>query len=449
MKALDQIGISVQTAAGEAKTSSQLIGEVAEKWDSLSDAQKQNTSIGVAGIYQLSRFNALLNNYSIYQDAANTSANSMGSAWKEQEKYADSLQARINRLQNTVTEFAVAASDAFISDGLIASTEALGNFMGLTTGLVKNIGFLAPAFGTATVATLFFSSALRSTSMQSGVKIINTLREIPANLQTYSLKAATTTATTNILSHSFAALGKAARSAGIFLAGTALPIAAFAALGFVIEKLVSTYADAKKAQEEFETAQKTSIEAWTTNKEATQGLIGKYKELRKAKDDNQLTPEKEQEYLSVSQQLADTFPNLVEGYDAQGNAIIKNNEALKEAIKYTEEMAAFNKRDLKDNATSNFEDQIKKLKELNKEMEANKALADNYKEGSSWITRLFENPFADDGDYVKEGYKYEQEALRAKQSIVSANAEIQASVLDVISAFNSIDINPNIKKVHN
>lgn len=446
IKALDQIGISVQTAAGEAKTSSQLIGEVAEKWDSLSDAQKQNTSIGVAGIYQLSRFNALLNNYSIYQDAANTSANSMGSAWKEQEKYADSLQARINRLQNTVTEFAVAASDAFISDGLIASTEALGNFMGLTTGLVKNIGFLAPAFGTATVATLLFSSALRSTSMQSGNKIINTLRELPANLQTYSIKAATTTATTNILSHSFAALGKAAKSAGIFLAGTALPIAAFAALGFVIEKLVSTYADAKKAQEEFETAQKTSVEAWTTNKEATQGLIDKYKELRKAKEDNQLTPEKEQEYLSVSQQLAATFPNLVEGYDTQGNAIIKNNKALKEAIKYTEEMANFNKRDLKDNAASNFEDQIKKLKDLNKEMEANKALADNYKEGSSWITRIFENPFANDDDYVKEGYKYEREALRAKQSIVSANAEIQASVLDVISAFNSIDINPNIKK---
>ena len=446
IKALDQIGISVQTAAGEAKTSSQLIGEVAEKWDSLSDAQKQNTSIGVAGIYQLSRFNALLNNYSIYQDAANTSANSMGSAWKEQEKYADSLQARINRLQNTVTEFAVAASDAFISDGLIASTEALGNFMGLTTGLVKNIGFLAPAFATATVATMLFSNALRTTAMQSGSQIINTLKALPLTLQTYSTGAGIATTTNRVLSLSFATLGKAAKSAGLFLAGAALPIAGFAALGFVVEKLVSAYSDAKKAQEDFENAQSTSIEAWTTNKEATQGLIDKYKELRKAKDENQLTPEKEQEYLSVSQQLAATFPNLVEGYDAQGNAIIKNNEALKEAIKYTEEMATFNKRDLKDNATSNFEDQIKKLKELNKEMEANKTLADNYKEGSSWITRIFENPFASDDDYVKEGYKYEREALRAKQSIVSANAEIQASVLDVISAFNSIDINPNIKQ---
>ncbi|MED1123300.1 phage tail tape measure protein [Bacillus atrophaeus] len=446
IKALDQIGISVKTSAGEAKTSSELIGEVAEKWDTLSDAQKQNTSIGVAGIYQLSRFNAMLNNYSIYQDAANTAANSMGSAWKEQEKYADSLQARINRLQNTVTEFSIAASDAFISDGLIASTEALGNLMGVLTSTVKNIGFLAPAFATATAATLLFSTALRTTSMGNGAKIIDLLRTLPIQLQGYSAKTAVATTATRVLSLSFATLGKAAKATGAFLAGSFLPLAAFTALGFAIEKIVTAYSDAKKAQEDFETAQKTSIEAWTTNKEATKDLIDKYKELNKAKEANQLAPDQEQEYLSVTQQLATTFPNLVAGYDAQGNAIIKNNAALKEAIAYTEQMANFNKRDIKDNATSNFSDQLDKLNKLNKEMETNQQLSDKMKEGSSWLTRVFENPFADNDDYTKEGYKYEREALRTKQSIVSANAEIQASVLDVINAFNDIDINPNIKK---
>ncbi|MGE0910545.1 phage tail tape measure protein [Bacillus atrophaeus] len=446
IKALDQIGISVKTSAGEAKTSSELIGEVAEKWDTLSDAQKQNTSIGVAGIYQLSRFNAMLNNYSIYQDAANTAANSMGSAWKEQEKYADSLQARINRLQNTVTEFSIAASDAFISDGLIASTEALGNLMGVLTSTVKNIGFLAPAFATATAATLLFSTALRTTSMGNGAKIIDLLRTLPIQLQGYSAKTAVATTATRVLSLSFETLGKAAKATGAFLAGSFLPLAAFTALGFAIEKIVTAYSDAKKAQEDFETAQKTSIEAWTTNKEATKDLIDKYKELNKAKEANQLAPDQEQEYLSVTQQLAATFPNLVAGYDAQGNAIIKNNAALKEAIAYTEQMANFNKRDIKDNATSNFSDQLDKLNKLNKEMETNQQLSDKMKEGSSWLTRVFENPFADNDDYTKEGYKYEREALRTKQSIVSANAEIQASVLDVINAFNDIDINPNIKK---
>ncbi|MCY7768311.1 phage tail tape measure protein, partial [Bacillus inaquosorum] len=89
IKALDEIGISVKTASGEAKSASELISEVAGKWDTLSDAQKQNTSIGVAGIYQLSRFNAMMNNFSIAQNAAKTAANSTGSAWSEQQKYAE------------------------------------------------------------------------------------------------------------------------------------------------------------------------------------------------------------------------------------------------------------------------------------------------------------------------------------------------------------------------
>ncbi|OYL19128.1 phage tail tape measure protein, partial [Streptococcus pneumoniae] len=41
IKALDEIGVSVKTASGEAKSASDLISEVAGKWDTLTDAQKQ------------------------------------------------------------------------------------------------------------------------------------------------------------------------------------------------------------------------------------------------------------------------------------------------------------------------------------------------------------------------------------------------------------------------
>lgn len=40
IKALDQIGISVKTASGEAKSASELIEEVASRWDGLGEAQK-------------------------------------------------------------------------------------------------------------------------------------------------------------------------------------------------------------------------------------------------------------------------------------------------------------------------------------------------------------------------------------------------------------------------
>ena len=42
-------------ASGESKNASELIEEVASKWDTLSDSQRRNTAVGVAGIHQLSR----------------------------------------------------------------------------------------------------------------------------------------------------------------------------------------------------------------------------------------------------------------------------------------------------------------------------------------------------------------------------------------------------------
>lgn len=55
ISALDAIGISMNKLDGTAKNSSELISEVASKWDSLTESQQRQTSVGVAGIYQLSR----------------------------------------------------------------------------------------------------------------------------------------------------------------------------------------------------------------------------------------------------------------------------------------------------------------------------------------------------------------------------------------------------------
>ncbi|MCY8831405.1 phage tail tape measure protein, partial [Bacillus atrophaeus] len=106
-----------------------------------------------------------------------------------------------------------------------------------------------------------------------------------------------------------------------------LPMAAMMAFGVVIEKLISSYSKLQQAREDFEQAKITSIEAITTNKDTTDQLIAQYKELQKAKESGTLSADKEQEYLQVTQQLAQTFPNLIAGYDSQGQAIIKNNDA--------------------------------------------------------------------------------------------------------------------------
>lgn len=433
IKALEQIGISVKTAGGEAKSASELIGEVANKWDTLSDAQKQNTSIGVAGIYQLSRFNAMMNNFSIAQNAATTAANSAGSAWSEQEKYADSLQARLNKLQNKFTELAIAAGDAFISDGLIATTSALGDLLGAISSVVKGIGFLPTAFMTANFALVAFNKNMRllQTAMVFGAGSLTETQRAAIGLEAGMSRA-------TIATRAFSVAWKG------MLASTGVGLA-FAAIGFALEKVISMYSKAKQAREEFEASQNTSVEAITTNKDSTDKLIAQYKELQKAKESGTLSSEKEQEYLQVTQQLAQTFPNLVAGYDSQGQAIIKNNDALKDAIEYTKELADLKKKDIQTGAKDTFSDSLKEIKNLQGEIDQYKKMTDTYSKGKGFWS-YFENPFADDSSIKNKGIKAEQDALRTEQELSSYQAKIREQVLQTVDAFNSVKINPNLSK---
>ncbi|KXZ22298.1 phage tail tape measure protein [Bacillus nakamurai] len=447
IKALEQIGISVKTASGEAKSASDLINELAEKWNTLSDAQKQNTSIGVAGIYQLSRFNALMNNFSISQNAATTAANSAGSAWSEQQKYADSLQARLNRLSNAFTEMSVASSEAFISDSIVVFADALKGLMQMSAQITKSVGLLPQVFGAATASILLFNTSLRTATLSTGMTAISTLKNLVLNFNAVgvgataaSAKTAIWTRVVNASSIAMGSLKKIAISTSAFLAGSFLPMAAMVGLGIVIEKLISSYSELKQAREDFEQAKTTSIEAITTNKGETDKLISQYKELQKAKDAGTLSSEKEQEYLQVTQQLAQTFPNLIAGYDSQGQAILKKNQALKDAIKYTEDLSNLNKKDIQTGANSNFKESLKDIDKLNDKIKQYKQIADYYKNGKSW------DIFSSENDKKNQGIKAEQDALRTEQELSSSQAKIREQVQQTIDAFNSIKINPNLSK---
>ncbi|MCV4328560.1 phage tail tape measure protein, partial [Bacillus velezensis] len=428
IKALDEIGISVKTAGGEAKSASELINEVAAKWNTLTDAQRQNTSIGVANIHQLSRFNALMNNFSIAQNAATTASNSAGSAWSEQQKYADSLQARLNKLQNNFTELAIASSDAFISDGLIEFTQALGSLLKASTGIINTVGFLPPLFVTISTATLLLSKNTRTlaTTLIFGSKAMR--QEALASI---GLEAGMTRA---------AIASRVLKTALRGLLVSSVVGVAFVALGFALESVVSSFADAKKAKDDFEQSQQTNVEAITTNKDSTDKLIKQYKELQKAKESRTLSSDEEQEYLQVTQQLAQTFPALIQGYDSQGNAILKSNKALEEAIANTKEYLELKKTETKDSSKKTFEDAAKEIKKSKDELKQYKQIADyNDKGRPKW------DFLADDDDYKIAADKAKQGMLKAQSDIASGNAKVRDSVLSIAQAYSSIDISNTLK----
>ncbi|MFN3207237.1 transglycosylase SLT domain-containing protein [Bacillus licheniformis] len=388
------------------------------------------------------KVNALMNNFSIAQDSATTAAESTGSAWKEQEKYSESLQARINRLSNAWTELSLASGDAVVSDGIVALTETLKDLVQIGTGITKTIGLLPQVFGIATTAVLLFNASLRTGAIANGNLFLRLLNNFPTSLTAFSSSMTGAAIRARFLNITLATLKTTARTTMAFLAGAVLPMAGFMALGFVIEKLVSAFSDAKQEQEKLAESQKKSVEAITTNKEQTDQLIQKYKELQKAKDNGSLSPDKEQEYLQVTQQLAQTFPNLISGYDSQGNAIIKNNEALEDAIKYTKELAELNKKDIQTGANSNFKETLSDISKLTDEMKEYQKVADHYKNND----RPFWDIFDSDSDYKNFGIKAEQQALQVNQKLSSSQAKLREQVLQTVDAYNSIKINPQLTK---
>ncbi len=430
IKSLESVGIAVKDVGGEARPVSDILEDLSSKWDSLSQAQKQQIGVATSGMFQNTRFLGLMENFGTAISATSSAMNSQGSAMREQQRYSESLEGRLNRLSAAWTSLAAKAGEAFLSDGIIAFAETLRDIVQVGGEVIKTVGFLPSLFALTSTATLLLSKNARTlaTTLVFGTSAMRQETLASIGLTTGMTRAAVAS---TLLKNSLRAL----------MVSTAVGVV-FMGIGLAIEKLVSAYSESKQEQEKLAESQKKSVEAITTNKEQTDQLIQKYKELQKAKDNGSLSPDKEQEYLQVTQQLAQTFPNLISGYDSQGNAIIKNNEALEDAIKYTKELAELNKKDIQTGANSNFKETLSDISKLTDEMKEYQKVADHYKNND----RPFWDIFDSDSDYKNFGIKAEQQALQVNQKLSSSQAKLREQVLQTVDAYNSIKINPQLTK---
>ncbi|PAD85016.1 hypothetical protein CHH57_01515 [Niallia circulans] len=313
-----------------------------------------------------------MNNYSIAQEASETAANSFGSAMREQEKYSESLQARINRLSNAFTSLAVSAGDALISDTLIVATEEFGDFLKTTGDVIDVIGVLPIVMGTAGVATVLLSKNVRgmSTALLTGnVSLAGTATSL-FGLEAGMSRAAIATAVFKT------ALRGLMVATGV---GAILTV-----LGFAIEKITNHFAEAKQKQQEYEQIQNTTVESLTANKQATDELLKKYQELTEAKHSGNFNSDKEKEYLQVSQQLAGLLPSLVDHYDSQGNAVLKVGDALKQEIEYTKELVRQKKELQQLEAQDNIQSALKSADKIDNKIDKKNRVLD-HKAGVSGI----------------------------------------------------------------
>lgn len=118
---------------------------IGEKWDELTDIEQASLGEALAGKRNANAFYAVIGNLDTLQKAYESASNSAGSAAKEQENYAQSIQYSLNKLS---ASFEVLAADILDSNFAKNLVEFLNSVVNLLDTIIENVGILVPLLTT-------------------------------------------------------------------------------------------------------------------------------------------------------------------------------------------------------------------------------------------------------------------------------------------------------------
>lgn len=98
-------GVDIMKDDNTFKSTYQIMKELSEVWKDLSDTTQANITELISGKRGGQGTSALLNNFSVAEDAMKQALNSSGSAMRENETYMQSLQAKLNQLDSAFQKF--------------------------------------------------------------------------------------------------------------------------------------------------------------------------------------------------------------------------------------------------------------------------------------------------------------------------------------------------------
>lgn len=347
--ALAEIGINVKNANGEMKSSTAILEQLAGKWTNLNSEQQQNLGVTLAGRFQLSRFLTLMQQFEQSTLATNTALNSQGSAYRENEQFLKSLQARLNRMANAWTELTLSMGDALLTDGIVLFTESITDLSKGMASVVKSVGLLPPIIGLVSIAIATMNSTMRASVMEKA----------KAGASATGLAGAY-----NRLAASASLAGAATRTLSIVL--RSIPqVAVFMAIGFAIEKLVSHFAKLREEQRELEIRNKKLTDSWINQREEIDKLLPRFRELTDLRNDSGLNNKQEQEYLDLQNKLGEILPTLVQNLDDKGNSHLFIGDALEREISLLKEREKIERERRVDNANKDFADASDKINKIN------------------------------------------------------------------------------------
>lgn len=142
-QAMSEMGFNVLDMNGNLRDMGEVIEEIGGKWSTMSREQQISLSQTIAGTRQYNNLLALFDNWDMYTDALQTSADAAGTLQKQQDIYMESTAAHLKELKASMEGiydniFEPSELNVMI-DGLTNLAEVSENFIGSFGGGLKSI----------------------------------------------------------------------------------------------------------------------------------------------------------------------------------------------------------------------------------------------------------------------------------------------------------------------
>lgn len=134
---LKNAGVSVFDKNNNMRNVGDIMEDLMKIWAGLDTTQKAGLSQSLAGKYQVARFQALMNRSDLYNQYKDASENASGTLDVMNEKYINSLEGRMNKLQASAENL---FDDLFDTEDFYAPVDALTQLVNLTDQFVNALG---------------------------------------------------------------------------------------------------------------------------------------------------------------------------------------------------------------------------------------------------------------------------------------------------------------------
>lgn len=147
--ALKSVGIQLKNSSGEFRNLDDVFLELSQRWDTLDVMSQRYIATQAAGSRQQSRFIAMMENYTRTQELLGYAYDSSGAAAEQFNKTMDSLEAKMNQLNNSWDTYTTTIANADIIkitvDALNLLLTAVNTMIQILPGATRGIGSLLTA----------------------------------------------------------------------------------------------------------------------------------------------------------------------------------------------------------------------------------------------------------------------------------------------------------------